>query len=187
VPYRDRQKARDAALRKNSASAQDGGEDLDGGEWSESDKKRAREVREEPVDDGPEDDGGAGEYYDLVKRRKTEKIAEKEAAHDAWQADKLYVSCPFIDSELTISASFEDESADGPRALTRAIEKNRGLTPHRNKNGRNPRVKKRVAYEKAKQKVGSQRAVYKGGQATVGGNYQGEKTGISTVAKSRKF
>jgi U3 small nucleolar RNA-associated protein 3 len=89
--------------------------------------------------------------------------------------------------KLISSASFEDEEADGPRALTRAIEKNRGLTPRRNKTGRNPRVKKRLAYEKAKQKVGSQRAVYKGGQATVGGNYAGEKTGISTVVKSRKF
>jgi U3 small nucleolar RNA-associated protein 3 len=93
VPYRDRQKARDAALRKNSsAAAQDGGEDLDGGEWSESDKKRAREVRDEVgEDDAGGDDDGAGEYYDLVKRRKTEKIEEKEAAHEARQAEKLYV------------------------------------------------------------------------------------------------
>jgi U3 small nucleolar RNA-associated protein 3 len=95
VPYRDRQKARDAALRKNSsAAAQEGGEDLDGAEWSESDKKRAREVREEVGDDdaGGDGDDGAGEYYDLVKRRKTEKIEEKEAAHDARQAEKLYVT-----------------------------------------------------------------------------------------------
>jgi U3 small nucleolar RNA-associated protein 3 len=94
VPYRDRQKARDAALRKNSSSAaaQEGGEDLDGGEWSESDKKRAREVRDEVGDDDAGgDDDGAGEYYDLVKRRKTEKIQEKEAAHEARQAEKLYV------------------------------------------------------------------------------------------------
>jgi U3 small nucleolar RNA-associated protein 3 len=93
VPYRDRQKARDAALRKNSsAAAQEGGEDLDGGEWSESDKKRAREVRDEVGDDDAVgNDDGAGEYYDLVKRRKTEKIEEKEAAHEARQAEKLYV------------------------------------------------------------------------------------------------
>lgn len=191
VPYRDRQKARDAALRKNSAASQNGGEDLDpsgGVEWSESEKKRAREVRE----DSPEvDDRSAGEYYDLVKRRKTEKQAEKEAAHEERRAEKLYVAFTAVlglrDCPLTSSASFEDETADGPRALTRAIEKNRGLTPRRNKTGRNPRVKKRQAYEKAKQKVGSQRAVYKGGQAAIGGNYQGEKTGISTVVKSRKF
>jgi U3 small nucleolar RNA-associated protein 3 len=96
VPYRDRQKARDAALRKNSVGGQDGGEDLDGTEWTESDKKRAREVREEANEldngDGDGDDGGAGEYYDLVKRRKVEKQAEKEAAHEERQAEKLYVS-----------------------------------------------------------------------------------------------
>ena len=86
------------------------------------------------------------------------------------------------------SGAFEiDEHTGGPRALTRAIEKNKGLTPRRAKTGRNPRVKKRLAYEKAKQKVGSQRAVFKGGQAALGGSYGGEKTGISQVVKSRKF
>jgi U3 small nucleolar RNA-associated protein 3 len=86
------------------------------------------------------------------------------------------------------SAQFAtDDTESGPRGLTRAIEKNRGLTPRRAKTGRNPRVKKRVAYDKAKRKVASQRAVFKGGQATLGGAYAGEKTGISIKAKSRKF
>lgn len=95
VPYRDRQKARDAALRKNSAAAaaQDAGEDLDGGEWTEADKKRAREVRdEEPDADADAGDAGeADEYYDLVKRRKVQKQEEKEAAHEERRADKLCV------------------------------------------------------------------------------------------------
>lgn len=94
VPRRDRQKARDAALRKNSANSQDGGEDLDidgpGGEWSESERKRAREVREDGPDETEIDDG-ANDYYDLVKRRKTEKAAEKEAAHEDRRAEKLCV------------------------------------------------------------------------------------------------
>jgi len=101
VPYRDRQKARDAALRKNSGAGQDGGEDLDGGEWSESDKKRAREVRDEAEVNDEGVDDGAGEYYDLVKRRKTEKLEEKEAAHDARQAEKLCVPLPPRKLELT--------------------------------------------------------------------------------------
>lgn len=105
VPYRDRQKARDAALRKNSGG-QDGGEELDGTEWTESDKKRAREVRDEAGDDLDDRDGdgmddGAGEYYDLVKRRKTEKLADKEAAHEARQAEKLYV--PVVYSQIRVS------------------------------------------------------------------------------------
>ena len=79
-----------------------------------------------------------------------------------------------------------EETADGPRALTRAILKNKGLTPHRPKSVRNPRVKKRLRYEKAKKKVASQRAVYKGGIAATG-RYEGEKSGISKVIKSRRL
>ena len=80
----------------------------------------------------------------------------------------------------------EEDTADGPRALTRAILKNKGLTPTRSKSVRNPRVKKRMRYEKAKKKVSSQKAVYKGGLATTG-RYEGEKSGISKVIKSRRL
>ena len=76
-----------------------------------------------------------------------------------------------------------DDAADGPRSVSRAILKNRGLTPHRSKSVRNPRVKKRQRYEKAKKKVSSQKAVYKGGLAATG-KYEGEKSGISKVTKS---
>ncbi|TXT15972.1 hypothetical protein VHUM_00475 [Vanrija humicola] len=174
IPYRDRQAARDAALRKNAPKG-DGGEALDGSDWTESDRKRAREVREEAEVDGGDDNDDDDGYYDLVKRRKVAKEQAKADAHEV-----------FRDAKFTAFEGF-DEEADGPRGLTRAIEKNRGLTPRRSKTGRNPRVKKRQAYEKAKQKVGSQRAVYKGGQATLSGAYSGEKTGISTTIKSRKF
>lgn len=83
IPYRDRQAARDAALRKNGPKGVEG-EDLDGSDWTESDRKRAREVREE-ADDEEGDDG----YYDLVKRRKTESKEARAAAHDEFLADKL--------------------------------------------------------------------------------------------------
>lgn len=76
----------------------------------------------------------------------------------------------------------EDESS-GPRSLTRAILKNKGLTPHRPKSVRNPRVKKRQKYEKAKKKESSRKAIYKGGLAATGGRYDGEKSGISKVVK----
>lgn len=84
IPYRDRQAARDAALRKNAPKGS-GGEDLDGGEWTEADRKRAREVRDE-ADAQDEDDDG---YYDLVKRRKTAKEEEKREAHEAYREAKL--------------------------------------------------------------------------------------------------
>lgn len=76
-----------------------------------------------------------------------------------------------------------DDRTTGPRSLTRAILANKGLTPHRPKSVRNPRVKKRQKFEKAKKKVASQKAVYKGGIADTG-RYDGEKSGISKVVKS---
>ncbi|WVQ73479.1 hypothetical protein IAR50_003051 [Cryptococcus sp. DSM 104548] len=174
LPYRDKRKARDAALRKNGPSAE--GEDLeDVSAGSEKTKKRAR-------DEDAGDDEGAGEadeadgYYELVKRRRKDEKDAKQAEHDAAEAELL-----------AERAAYDDESADGPRTITRAIEKNRGLTPRRSKTGRNPRVKKRQAYDKAQKKVASQRSVYKGGQSAYGGEYKGEKTGITQVVKSRKF
>jgi U3 small nucleolar RNA-associated protein 3 len=78
------------------------------------------------------------------------------------------------------------ETSDGPRGLTTAILKNRGLTPHRSKSVRNPRVKKRMRFEKAKKKLSSQKATYKGGIGE-SGRYDGEKTGISKVVKAIKL
>lgn len=77
----------------------------------------------------------------------------------------------------------ENDSSSGPRSITHAILKNKGLTPKRPKVARNPRVKKRQKYDKAKKRVASQRAVYKGGIGDVS-KYAGEKSGISKVVKS---
>ena len=75
---------------------------------------------------------------------------------------------------------------DGKRAITYAIEKNKGLTPHRKKDVRNPRVKKRKKFEEKKKKLGSVRAVYKGGEGR--GGYGGEMTGIKKgLVKSTKL
>ena len=75
----------------------------------------------------------------------------------------------------------DDESTTGPRSLTRAILANKGLTPHRSKSVRNPRVKKRQKFEQAKKKVASQKAIYRGGVDA--SRYSGEKTGISQTVK----
>lgn len=82
---------------------------------------------------------------------------------------------------------FDDDTVEGQRGVTRAILANKGLTPRRSKSVRNPRVKKRLKFEKAKKKIASQKAVYKGGLNETGGHYGGEKSGISKVVKSVKF
>lgn len=80
----------------------------------------------------------------------------------------------------------DDDTTDGQRGITRAILKNKGLTPKRSKSVRNPRVKKRQKFEKAKKKLSSQKAVYKGGIGEAG-HYDGERSGISKVVKSIKI
>ena len=80
----------------------------------------------------------------------------------------------------------EDEDIDGQRSVSRAILANKGLTPRRSKSVRNPRVKKRQRFEKAKKKIASQKAVYKGGIGDVH-SYGGEQSGISKVVKSVKL
>lgn len=71
------------------------------------------------------------------------------------------------------------------RAATYEIMTNRGLRPHRKKSNRNPRVKKREAFDKAVQKRKSQvREVVAG--STVA--YGGEMTGIKAkLSRSRRF
>ena len=108
---------------------------------------------------------------------KKQKKAAKKAAHDAEVA---------AEREL-LAGAMDEEAAGGPRAPTRAIMANKGLTPKRAKAVRNPRVKKRMRFEKAQRKVASQRAVYKGGLSATGGRYEGEKSGISKVVKSVKL
>lgn len=51
---------------------------------------------------------------------------------------------------------------------------------------RNPRVKKRLRYDKAVKKVATMKSVYKGGMSSLaGGEYSGEKSGITgKVVKS---
>ena len=80
----------------------------------------------------------------------------------------------------------ETVGEDGKRKISYAIEKNKGLTPHRKKDARNPRVKKRKKYDEKKKKLASMKPVYKGGEPR--GGYGCELTGIKKgLVKSTKF
>jgi len=173
LPYRERKKEKEARIQKEIEKTRDQvGEDLDMDDEHDvsiTAKKRKREEPEDAADSasGEEDNDG---YYELVKRaKKAKKEAKKHAYDEARMIERIY----------------DDETREGPRSLTRAILKNRGLTPRRSKSVRNPRVKKREKYEKAKKKVRSQKAVYKGGLS--GRPYGGEESGISKTVKSVKL
>lgn len=173
LPYRERLRDRQARL---NLEAEKRGKKLDeygrgaalGGESDDDDQAAvADEVRDD------ED-----EYYNMVaqtsKKRKDDKETKYAAITEAKKAGKL---ARVVEVE-------NDE--DGKRAIGYVIEKNKGLAPKRKKEVRNPRVKKRMKYDEKKKKLGSMRAVYKGGEEK--GGYGGEKTGIKTgLVKSRKL
>ncbi|SLM38663.1 Sas10/Utp3/C1D [Lasallia pustulata] len=174
LPYRER--LRDRVIRLNSEAEARGkkpkespGDQL-GGESDEEDGRAVRELREEG--NASEDD-----YYDMVAASSKKKKADKKALAEAQlQAAKEGGTVQVV----------EEVGPDGKRAISYAIEKNKGLAPKRKKDVRNPRVKKRKKFEEKKKKLGSMKAVYKGGEGR--GGYGGELTGIKKgLVKSIKL
>ncbi|KAI6091989.1 Sas10 C-terminal domain-containing protein [Hypoxylon rubiginosum] len=156
IPYRERLKDRQARLTaeavnrgKKSAMGADLGDGSD-----EEDCQLTNAAR------GDED-----EYYDMIaarsSKKKEEKADRKAALAAASAADRV------VPTEVI--------GEDGKRKITYQIEKNKGLAPKRNKDARNPRVKKRKAYEQKQKKLRSMKPVYK---AEGRGGYAGELTGI---------
>lgn len=177
IPYRERRKEKEQRMenerQRKAGTLGMGGDDLDDvdpeiTDTSSRNKKRRRDVDVEDDDDS--ETAEAHGYYELVKRQAAEKKSKKKMDYEEARAAERLVSG-------------EPDEASGPRSVTRAIMKNKGLTPHRSKSVRNPRVKKRQKYEQAKKRVSSQRAVYKGGIGDAS-KYTGEQSGISKVIKS---
>ncbi|KAJ6013457.1 hypothetical protein N7540_008048 [Penicillium herquei] len=172
IPHRERLKDRQARLNaeaeRRGRQGADIGQEL-GGDSDEEDHRVAKELRQP----GSNDD----EYYDMIaargKQRKDDKKARSDAhAEAARQGGRVEIQ--------------EAVGPDGKRAITYQIEKNKGLTPKRSKDSRNPRVKKRKKYEEKKKKLGSIRQIYKGGESR--GGYGGELTGIKkNLVKSVKL
>ncbi|WFD34064.1 something about silencing protein 10 [Malassezia cuniculi] len=175
IPYRDRQRSREtvAATNANKAAkkrvkmssedddaAEEANDDLGDGDWEDS------------VEDGDDDDAA---YYDLVQTNKRARRTSQKEEHDRTRDE---------------SRIWDDETvAPGEhRSIDWTIAKNKGLTQSRPKSVRNPRVKRRMKFDRANKRLSSTRAVYKGGQAALQGGYAGEKSGISThLVKSRKL
>ncbi|OOQ84373.1 Sas10/Utp3 family protein [Penicillium brasilianum] len=176
IPYRERLKDRQARLNaeaeKRGRQRPDIGEEL-GGDSDDEDHRVRKELRSGGNQSGTDED----EYYDMVAARSKQRKDDKKARADAYAAAAREGGHVQIQEEI---------GADGKRAITYQIEKNKGLTPKRSKDARNPRVKKRKKYEEKKKKLGSIRQVYKGGEAR--GGYGGELTGIKkNLVKSVKF
>lgn len=168
IPHRERLRDRQARLNAEAESRgkikhQTKGDDVLGGESDDEDRQAAAEHHKAPEAVDDED-----EYYNLIGTQQAEKKARKEAAAAAAKAAEK-------GGPLRIT---EDGFEGGKRGLSYAIAKNKGLAPRRKKEVRNPRVKKRLKFEEKKRKLGSTRAVWKGGEGQ--GGYKGELTGIKT-------
>ncbi|KIK47218.1 hypothetical protein CY34DRAFT_799577 [Suillus luteus UH-Slu-Lm8-n1] len=177
IPYRERRKEKEQRMenerQRKAGTLGMGGDDLDDVDPEITDTSSRNKRRRRDVDVEDDDDSETAEahgYYELVKRQAAEKKSKKKIDYEEARAAERLVT-----GEL--------DEASGPRSVTRAIMKNKGLTPHRSKSVRNPRVKKRQKYEQAKKRVSSQRAVYKGGIGDAS-KYTGEQSGISKVIKS---
>ena len=173
VPYRERLRDRqerlnaEAERRGKKTKTSSAGAVLDVSQTNDEDFEPTNAERRQ---NGAADDSD-NEYYDLIAKKASDKKASKAAQNAAVSAVAAGISSSSNHPE---NASLE---VDGKRAITYAIEKNKGLHPHRKKDVRNPRVKKRKKFEEKKKKLGSVRAVYKSDREGKGG-YGGEKTGI---------
>lgn len=160
LPYRERlferqQRLVEEARKRGLAEKDQLGADLDNEEFASEDEALAGEINEADI-----------EYYEALKQGKQN---QKDARHND------HVAAVQAAKEGKLAELQEELGASGKRAINYQILKNKGLTPHRKKEFRNSRVKKRMQYEKAKKKLGSVRQVYKGDDK---GPYEGEKTGI---------
>ncbi|KAJ3102994.1 hypothetical protein HDU97_010432 [Phlyctochytrium planicorne] len=121
------------------------------------------------AEDGEFDEEGE-ELYNQLANSKKRKPADSGTTED-----------------LDLGLYDENDFTPGQkRGSTWAMLTNKGLTPKRKKEDRNPRVKKRMKYDKAKKKLSSIRAV--AADKSKIGPYRGELTGIKgNVSKSIRF
>ena len=177
IPHRERLRDRSARLTAEASArarskvkdkADLGGDD---DEINESDAASALvHVKQSYGDDT--------DYYDKIAQRSEERKKEKNRIFNAMTGAEQANEGRVVQTD--------DFDPIDKRAVTYAMEKNKGLTPRRKKEVRNPRVKKRKRFEDKKKKLGSMKSLYKGGEGK--GGYRGELTGIKTdVVKSIKL
>ncbi|KAL6933242.1 related to Something about silencing protein 10 [Hanseniaspora guilliermondii] len=172
IPYKERmferkqrllEEARQRGLQKKDdfAKQMEEDEDIDMDKIDEINNYNSKEIED---------------FYSSVSKSKSDKKQSRQEAH------KLAKQAA-TEGKLEELAETLDE--DGKRAINYQILKNKGLTPHRHKDNRNSRVKKRKKYEKAQKKLRSMKQVYQGPH---NGRYEGEKSGIrKDISKSTKL
>lgn len=119
-----------------------------------------------------------------IKRR---KVSFKDVSDEGSEDDEFFEAQCDEDEDDNNSSDVDEEKQPPTRArrpINTAIEKNRGLTPYKNKKYRNPRVKHKLKFNKVmskrKRAVKEYKAEYN--------RYSGEQTGIkSSTIRSIKL
>ncbi|OMH79911.1 hypothetical protein AX774_g6665 [Zancudomyces culisetae] len=140
---------------------------------------------------GGDDLSGDDEYYNQIKHQSKKLKDQKQHRKlqnksDAWKTVlEDNVEREKLDSvDVSYDAASGAISQSNKRGINFYILKNKGLTPKRSKEQRNPRVKRRVRYENAKKKMHSNRIH----DSATRNHYAGERTGINdSLSKSVKF
>ncbi|KAI9796472.1 MAG: hypothetical protein M1833_006140 [Piccolia ochrophora] len=157
IPHRERLKDRRARLNAQAENRGQRGQgvDLQAENDDNDDDPALQRTNAAAAADGEDED-----YYNLIASHSRARKASSAAAFPAGTAPERHPA--------------DTLGPDGKRAISYAIQKNKGLAPRRKKEVRNPRVKKRKRFEDKKKKLESVRPVFKGST----GAYEGEKTGI---------
>jgi U3 small nucleolar RNA-associated protein 3 len=176
IPHRERLKDRQARLQ---AEAEKRGQHKDAGPGvalGAADDDSGDESPP-PRNEDYEDEEG---YYDMIAARSTAKKQTKTDRATAY-AEAAKQNATVVEEEVI--------GDDGRRMISYQISKNKGLTPHRKKSVRNPRVKKKEKYKEKQKKLKSMMPVFDSKKKQAGGaNYGGELTGIkSGLVRSRKL
>lgn len=176
IPYRERLKDRQARLQ---AEAEKRGQHKDAGPGVALGEGNSDSGDESPPprNEDYEDEEG---YYDMIAARSSAKKQGKSDRAAAY-AEAAKQNATLIEEEVI--------GEDGRRMISYQIAKNKGLTPHRKKSVRNPRVKKKEKYKEKQKKLKSIMPVFDSAKKQAGGaNYGGELTGIKKgLVRSRKL
>ncbi|XP_048759706.2 something about silencing protein 10-like [Ostrea edulis] len=120
-----------------------------------------------------EDEKAALAYYDMMKKG---RISEDENEEED-EEDK--------EENALMEEQEEEDGEGGKRAITYQIEKNKGLTPHKKKELRNPRVKHRMKFRKAKIRRRGQIREVRTEMSRYGGEISGIRSGIKRGIKMK--
>nr|CAD7571867.1 unnamed protein product [Timema californicum] len=129
----------------------------------------------------------------LLSKSQTQNVDSEdiEAVHPPVKKSKLVEmeqdadlnSQPEEEGDVAEGKSVEEDEGDEKRAITYKMAKNRGLTPYRKKELRNPRVKHRIKYRKAKIRRKGQVREPRYEIQRYGGEISGIKTSVTRSTK----